>query len=106
MEVNGMGFESFLTDASKRMTSSLDQADAYSDREQVCLMEAAVIGCNALKDLVNSTDFRKTLDEAETLRKENAPAFRKTLEDLEAFEDFLSVELKLLIKGGFPEFLA
>ena len=101
-----MGFESFLTDAGIRMNSSLDKADAFPDQELICLMEAAVIGCNALKDLVKNVDFRTTLEDVDRLRKENTPEFRKTLEDLEAFDDFLSVELKVLIRGGFPEFLA
>lgn len=101
-----MGFETFLLDATQRMISLLDKGDAYEDEELECVMEAAVIGCNALTDLVKNPDFRNTLGDIRRFQRENTTELRKNLEDLEAFEDFLRVEHKVLLQGGFPEYLA
>lgn len=101
-----MGFETFLVDASKEMTSQLNRADAFPEQEQDCLVQAAVIGCNTLEQVVGNRGFRQALADLNSLRKENTPQVRAILDNLETFREFLEIERKILIKGGFPEYLA
>lgn len=101
-----MGFETALIDAIGRINALLDKADAFPDHELACVNEASIIGCNALTDVVKNPDFRRTLDYIRKQQRDNTTGLRKNLEDLEAFEDFLRVEHKVLLKGGFNEYLA
>ncbi|HYH86619.1 MAG TPA: hypothetical protein VEX60_14295 [Pyrinomonadaceae bacterium] len=101
-----MGFETSLVDACKEMTSQLNKAEAFPEQEQDCLVHAAVIGCNTLTSLVVNRDFRQTLDDLYKLRRENTVQVREILSNLETFNEFLEVERKILISGGFPEYLA
>ena len=101
-----MPYEIHLVEACKEMTSQLNRAEAFEEYEEDGLLHAAVIGCNALRDLIANPSFRQSIDELYTLRRENRAEVRKILEDLALFNEFLSIERRILLEGGFPEYLA
>ena len=101
-----MPYEIHLVEACKEMTSQLNKAEAFSEYEREGLLHAAVIGCNTLKDLIANPSFRQSLDELYGLRRENTAEVRKILDNFELFGEFLAIERKILLMGGFPEYLA
>src|SRR5258708_4650465 len=73
-----MGFESLLIERCKRMTILLEEADKSIEPNQKFLMEAAVIGCNALKDLAVeniSNEFRQAVRQLEEARRQSRAEF-------------------------------
>ena len=104
-----MGFESLLTERCKRMAILLEEVDKNIEPNQKFLMEAAVIGCNALKDLAVeniSSEFRQAVRQLEEAREQSRAEFVAITQNFGSFSTFLTVELRVLIAGGFPEYLA
>ena len=104
-----MGFESILIERCIKMTARLDEADGSTTDRQSKVLEAAVIGCNALRDLSAekmSNDFKRAVNILYDARRENRAEFRAITTRLDHFSAFLNTELKVLVSGGFPEYLA
>ncbi len=104
-----MGFEIILIDRYKQMAFLLDEAEKDPQESHKYLKDAAVIGCNALKDLSIDNpagDFRQAVNSLAEARRNNSAEFAAITKDLGHFSSFLTVELRVLIVGGFPEYLA
>lgn len=104
-----MGFEILLIERYKSMAVLLDKADKSIEPNQGSLMEAAVIGCSALKDLAAeniSNEFRQAVRQLEGARRESRAEFVAITQTFGHFSTFLTVERRVLIAGGFPEYLA
>jgi hypothetical protein len=104
-----MGFEVTLIERYKRMAFLMDEVDKTPEMSREHLMEAALIGCNALKDLsVDNpvSDFRQAINLLIEARRQNSTEFFNITQTFGHFSSFLTVELRVIIAGGFPEYLA
>jgi hypothetical protein len=104
-----MAFETCLTESANQMGQLLVQAEVHPDRTDL-IVEASVIGCRALRRLVDEKELRTTLkrfkDPRASGRSKAAREFQAVLGDMDRVEYFLETEYEVLLRGGMAPDLA
>lgn len=103
-----MGYPGYLADNAHRMRLVIDQADSVIDaiKRQELLLGAAVIGCNTLREVSKDPFLREDIELVLGLKEKEGAEVNRILSSLDAFEEFLAKEERILVEGGFNPFLA
>src|SRR2546425_9389987 len=105
-----MAFELYVVESANQMNTLLINAELNPEQQSEQIVEAAVIGCRTLKQLVDDKDFRGTVERMADPRlgkeRRMAVEFRTIIEDVDRFDHFLCLEREVLVKGGLVQDLA
>jgi len=106
-----MGFETYLVPQINKMHDLMIQAKVYPKQEGDKIIEAAVIGCETLRRLVDDPTFHRIIQQlsADRIDKQGSTTreFMNIVENSETFEAFLKIEYQVLNRGGlFPDITA
>lgn len=102
-----MAFERYLGDYVNKMHDLLAQERAGIHPKQA-IREAATLGCIALQRLMEDRNFYRTIEGWARIYPDMIQeALYETTRNVEVFEEFLSIEYQVLVKGGlFPDIAA
>ncbi len=101
-------FEINLIHDGNRMQDLLRKSDEYTADDPArfaCLLRAANIACNTLRQLQDSRDFEATLARIESDRLTYSNVLQQffSTDDQDEFDYFLSMERRILVDGGMNE---
>lgn len=111
-----MGFEDYLIANVNELHNLTIQAQLYPAQEGTKIHQAALIGCDTLKRLVDDRSFARTVEElsearfakleyqADGFRRHDSDEFRQLINREDSFEAFLHIEYNIMVKAGlFPD---
>src|SRR5215216_3335540 len=105
-----MAFELYVIQGANQMNQLLIKTELTLQRQGEQIVEASVIGCRTLRQLVEDSDFRRTLGKMVDPRLGRdwsmTNEFKGILDNVDKFEYFLRLEHEVLVKGGIAVDLA
>ena len=105
-----MAYELYVVESANQMNQLLIKVELDPEQQGEEIVEAAAIGCRTLKQIVDDSGFRRTVERMAALRLDKfgstTQEFKDILDDFDKFERFLCLEHEVIVKGGIAADLA